>query len=301
MTHGSAALLTSTVLACVGAAITIDAQRSSRPSESRTREVYVSVVDNAGKPVTGLTAADFAVREEGTAREILKAGPATEPMTIAIGVDDSEASRQYIQFLRDALNGFVKKLDGKAQIALTTFGERPTVLVDYTDSTATLQKGIQRIFARQGGGAYLLEALVELSQGLQRRENAARKAIVIITVEAGPEFSNLFSKNVLDALKRGGATLHVLALGTPSPSDADEMRNRNIAIAEGTALTGGRRDQVLGESGLSDRLAQLADELINQYVVSYSRPESLIPPEKLDVSVTKPGLTVRAPKRASGK
>jgi Ca-activated chloride channel homolog len=301
MTHGSAALLTSTVLACVTAAISIDAQRSERPSESRTRDVYVGVVDNAGKAVTGLTAADFVVREDGTAREVLKAGPATEPLTIAIAVDDGEASRPYIQFIRDGLAGFVKKLEGKAQIALTTFGERPTVLVDYTDSTATLQKGIQRIFARQGGGAYLLEALVELSRGMERREIAPRKAIVVITIEAGPEFSNLYSKNVLDALKRGGAAMHVLAMGTPSASDTDEMRNRNIVIADGTAMTGGRRDQVLAESGLGDRLSQLADELTNQYVVSYSRPESLIPPEKLDVAVNKPRVTVRAPKQVPGK
>ena len=78
------------------------------------------------------------------------------------------------------------------------------------------------------------------------------------------------------------------------------MRNRNIVIAEATSLTGGRRDQILAESGLADRLSQLADEMTNQYVVTYSRPETLIPPEKIDVSVTKPGLTVRAPKRLPG-
>ena len=305
MTHSAAAVLTSTVLVCVGAVAAdvapVRAQRSQRPGESRTRQVYVSVVDNAGKPVTGLTAADFRVREDGTVREVLNAGPATEPITIAVAVDDSQSAQPYIQFIRDGLSAFVKRLDGKAQIALTTFGERPTVLVDYTDSTVALQKGITRIFSRQGGGAYLLEALVELSQGMQRRENAPRKAIVILTVEAGPEFSNLYSKNVIDALKRGGATLHVLALGTPASSDSDEMRNRNQSIADGTALTGGRRDQVLAESGIGDRLTQLADELMNQYVVTYSRPESLIPPEKLDVGANKPGLTVRAPKLAPGK
>ena len=55
-----------------------------------------------------------------------------------------------IQFIRDGLAAFFKKLDGKAQIALSTYGERPTPLVEYTDSTAQLQKGIGRLFAQIG-------------------------------------------------------------------------------------------------------------------------------------------------------
>jgi VWFA-related protein len=294
MGHLSAALTLPAVLAI---SVLLPApQTPQRPSERRTREVYVSVVDKTGKPVSGLTAADFVVREENVVREVLTAGPATEPLTIAVTVDDSQASTNAMQFIRDGLNGFFKKLDGKAQIALSTYGERPTPLVEYTDSTVQLQKGVGRLFARSGAGAYLLEALVELSRGIGKRE-AKRPVIVVVAVESDTEFSNLYYTNVLDALKQSGATLHFLGIGSPASSVTDEMRNRNITIAEGTSLTGGRRDQVLAESGLADRLAQLADELTSQYVVSYSRPETLIPPEKIDVSVNKPGLTVRAPKR----
>jgi VWFA-related protein len=273
-----------------------DAQTPQRPTERRTREVYVSVLDGAGKPVTGLTAGDFVVREDNTVREVLSAGPATEPLTIAVTVDDSQAATSAMQFIRDALTTFFKKLDGKAQIALSSYGERPTPLVEYTDSMALLQKGVGRLFARSGAGAYLLEALVELSRGIEKKE-AKRPSILVVAVESEVEFSNLYYTKVLEALKRSGATLHVVALGTPGASLSDEMRNRNMTIAEGTMLTGGRRDQVLAESGLADRLAQVADEMTNQYVVSYSRPETLIPPEKLEVTVKKPGLTVRAPKR----
>jgi hypothetical protein len=120
-------------------------------------------------------------------------------------------------------------------------------------------------------------------------------------MEDGPEFSNRYFEPVLEDLQKSGATLHVLAIGTPSSSQEDEMRNRNIVIADGTSRTGGRRDQVLALSAIPEVLKQLAAELNNQYVVTYARPEMLIPPQKVDVTVTQPGLTVRAPKRLSGR
>jgi VWFA-related protein len=300
MAHTLAVLTLSALAFSSVLALDIQSPPVKRPSEQRTQEVYVSVLDKAGKPATGLTAKDFVVREDGVAREVLKAEPATEPLTIALTIDDSQAASRYIQFYRDALKTFVTRLDGKAEIALSTVGDRPTPLVEYTTNVEQLQKGISRLYSRNGAGAYLLEALMELSKGIAKRE-AKRPTIVVLTVEAGTEFSNLYYPTVLETLKKSGAALHVLALGTPASSDTDEMRNRNIVIAEGTEQTGGRRDQVLAESGLSDRLLQLADELTNQYLVTYSRPETLIPPEKLDVSVTNPALVARAPKRVKGK
>jgi hypothetical protein len=45
---------------------------------------------------------------------------------------------------------------------------------------------------------------------------------------------------------------------------------------------------------LADRLQSLANELENQYQIVYARPARLVPPKSLEVTVKRPGLTVRA-------
>jgi VWFA-related protein len=297
MTQASLVLALATALAATS--VTFDAQGGAASQGARTRDVYVSVLDGNGTAVPGLTAADFTVREDGAVREVLKAGPATEPLTISVLVDDSQAAQPAIQELRRGLTAFVEQMQGKAEIAIATFGERPTSIVDYTTSTEVLKRGVTKVFSRQGAGAYLLDAIVEVSRGLQRRE-ATRPVIIALTVE-GIEFSNVFHERVLEELRTSRATLHVLAIGSPAPLDTEELRQRSIVLAEGTEQTGGRRDQLLAESAIPEKLKQLGAELLNQYVVTYGRPEKLIPPEKIEVAVNRPGLTVRAPKVAPGR
>jgi VWFA-related protein len=287
------------VVASSPADFSLLAQSRPREANPRTRDVYVAVVDSKGVPVTGLSAADFAVREDGTAREVLKAGPATEPMQIIVLIDDSAAATDAIQRMREGLTAFVDKLQGKAEIGLVTIGERPTSLVQYTTDTAALKKGIGRLFARPGAGAYLLEGILEAARGLEKRA-PARPAIVALTTE-GVEFSNLQHDQVLKPLQASGAAFHVIAIGMPSSSMSDEMRNRNVVLAEGTERSGGRRDQLLAESSIPEALPRVANEMLNQYVVTYGRPETLIPPEKIEVSVSRPGVTVRAPTRTAGR
>jgi len=282
------------------AVLTVAPATAQGQRETRTHDIYVSVVDSSGKPIAGLTVKDFVVREDGVAREVLKVGPATDPLTISLLIDDSQASNPAINDIRNGLNAFIERLSDKAEIALATYGERPTSLVDYTTSAEALKKGVTRIFARPGSGAYLLDAIIEVSKGLQKRE-AKRPTIVVLMMEDGPEFSNRHYEPVLEEVKKSGAALHVLAVGSPSASREDEIRNRNMVIAEGTKRTGGRRDQLLAVSAIPERFKQVADELTSQYVVSYARPEALIPPERLEVTVTRPGLTVRSRTRAPEK
>ena len=272
------------------------ANAAAQNADVRTREIYVSAVDRQGAPVTDLTAADFTIKEDNTVREVVDVKRATDPLQIAVLIDDSAAAHDATSFLRDGLLAFLERMRGHAEIGLITVGDRPTVLAPYTTDPDVLDDKVKRLFPRSNAGAYLLDAIVDASKGLAKRE--ARRAVILAITFEGPEYSNVQYQTVLRELEKSGAAFHAIAIGSPSSSMDDEMRNRGQVLAEGTARTGGRLDQVLANSGIPDKLKQVADELLNQYVVTYGRPDRLVPPEKISVTSNRPNVTLRARTRA---
>jgi hypothetical protein len=268
------------------------------------RALYVSAISEAGAPVPDLGPADFIVREDHVSREVLRVAPAVEPMQVALLVDTSQAARDDIGHVRTALPGFVAALTTgtvKHEVAIIAIGERPTVFTNYTFNQAELKKGIDRIWSMQGSGAYLLDGIIEACQGFKKR--GAQRPVIIAILSEGPELGNRQHDQVLDPLRASGAAFHAITLGRPSSSLSDEMRNRNLVLDEGPRATGGRREELLTSMALDGKLKLLADEMTHQYVVTYARPQSLIPPERVTVAAAKPGMTVRGTliKEAQGR
>ncbi|HUR32820.1 MAG TPA: hypothetical protein VM032_03440 [Vicinamibacterales bacterium] len=261
-------------------------------AQAQQRVVYASAVDDKGAPVSGLGPSDFIVREDKLAREVLNVAPATEPMQVALLIDNSQAAEQYVRDLREGATAFINGLaadpsGAKHQVAVITIGERPTINTDYTPNLDQAVKGAQRIFATPGSGAYLLDGIIETSKGFRKRE--ATRPVMVAVITAGIELSDRVYQSVLEPLHDAGAALHVMVVGRPVTTDQDRM----MVLDRGTSETGGRYDTVLTGTGLTPRLKQLAEELTHQYKVTYARPTTLIPPERVTVSTAKPGLTVR--------
>jgi len=259
--------------------------------------MYVSVLNEAGAPVPDLGPSDFIVREDNVAREVLRVGPATDPFTLAILVDNSVAASRYINDMRGALEAFVTtmteapEIKGRSELAIISLADRPTIVTDYTIETPLLIKGIGRIFAQRNAGTLLLEGIIDTSKGLKKRE-AARPVIVAITTE-GPELSGRFYQFVLTPLYESGAAFHAIVVGPPSNSITDSANQRGRVLDEGTKNTGGRRENILTSMALKGKLGEVANELLHQYRITYAHPESLIPPESVTVSAAKPGLIAR--------
>jgi len=254
--------------------------------------MYVSVLDAKGASAENIGPNDLVIREDNVAREVLRVSPATDPIQIALLVDTSQAAQSFIRDYRQAVPAFIdvvlgEDTSGDNQVALIGIGERPTILADYTSDRAQLTASVNRLFAIPQAGTYLLDAIMEVGQGLQKR-GAERSVMVAVTSE-GPELSNRGYRQVLERLKASGATLHVVTVGTP----ANMTQDRVLTLSLGTKDSGGRYDTLLIPSALTTRLKDVAREIIGQYRVTYARPDSLIPPEKIEVSARREGWTAR--------
>ena len=275
-------------------------------AQSVERRMVVSVLDDDGAPVTSLTAADFEIREDDAAREVLHVEPAGGGRQIAILVDTSEAAVRMVSDFRRGLAAFVDGMREGNRISIVSFGGPPRILVETTDSAERLEGGVDRVFPQTGQAAYMLDAIYEVSQGFARRR-AERPVMVVLTTE-GIDYSNRRSRDVLERLADSGAALYTLSVearrsafgtqgafgGLPGGVDLRQQEfERDRVLARGTGESGGRHRDLLASSAVERAMRELVAELRNQYLVVYARPDLLIPPEEVRVSVDRPGLTAR--------
>ncbi len=267
--------------------------------ETREKHLLVTATGKDDTPIKDLTPADFKLREDGVAREILKVAPASAPMQIALLLDDSEISNPLINDLRLAATNFINQiLDANSQstITLMTFGDRPTTVVPATTSAVTLVKGVERLFARKGAGAYLMQAIDEAAHTLKKKE-ATRPVIVAFDVEDGTEFSNDSHESIENTLKNTKVTLWTVALQERrgGPPITPEARERAIVLTDVAVASGGASKALISRQAIPLGLTWAATMLNSQYDVTYSRPEQLIPPKTVDLEVTRRDVRIAWP------
>lgn len=285
------------VLAGVCGLVAVSAQSSQRALKDQT--IYVGVVDKKGFPPASLELSDLSIREDGVTREILKIVPASDPLHIAVLVDTSAAAQAAIPDLRDAVRAFaaaIWKDSPDSEIALYSFGERPTLVTDYSSSAVALSRGVDTLFAASGSGSYFVDAVVDASNALAKRK-AARAAIVAFADEQGEEFSSRRSAQAFEAVAAARASLWTISRqGFGNAAMSTENRERAMVLGDVTTRTGGRSSTIFAPSSLKERFTDIATRLHTQFAVTYGRPESLIPPERLEVRLNRDGYQLTAPR-----
>lgn len=276
-----------------------DAPADQTPAqrELRQRHIYINVLGSNDAPIKDLKIADVVVREDDRAREVLAVDPAAPADLIALLVDDSAAAEPAIQELRLALLDFARyllALPSPPRVGMTTFGERPNQRVPYTTGLPSIQAGISKLFSIRSAGAYFLEGVIEVARDL-RRHKAERPAIVAFVADDGVEFSSAARNDVARELKAAGATLWVISLQRATPNvNNREWQERAAVMHEVSKDSGGTSKVAISNLAIGSAFTWLTSLLTTQHRVTYSRPESLIPPTRLSVEIKRPNVRVLA-------
>lgn len=276
----------------------VSSQAPAVSSPSRT--VYISVTDRNGVPVDNLLASDLEIREGGRLVTVASAGRASEPMQIDLIVDDNGTG-----LFRASLARFVQRMEGRAVMALRSVVGQTMKLVEFTPSVDALLTAIATLNARPGtpDGGQLLEGISEAALELHKVE--AKRPIIIALTVGGEEHSTVNSDFVLNQLRKSGAALYVFSVANSAlrptivaqtPKDLlQENMHLYRVLGDGPKQSGGRHQQIVASTGVLLGLQHLASELASQYRVTYTLPAGAKRSEKLDVSVRRKDIVVRAP------
>jgi len=263
--------------------------------EQRERSVLVGAATSKDVPVTDLTMKDFAVRENGATREIVRVQPAPPPTHIVLLIDDSAATQIALPFVRDSLPKFVARLADMSpspQIGLWSTGERPTKRVDVTPNVSAVLDGIKKLFTIQSAGAYLLQGVIEVTDDLRKKkagtEGFATPILVSFVAEGGVEYSSHQRSQIVTALKGTGASLWSITLqqGT-QPMNTSEARERAAVLGDVTGDSGGMNKVILTPQAIDGAFSAVASIISSRYLVTYVRPDAMVPPDKLEVTTSR--------------
>ena len=139
--------------------------------QAADKSIYVTVVDEAGKPVTGLAATDFGIREDNVIREVTAAKAATEPLSVVLLADTTSSVGENVRDIRTGALAFAReflKASPESQIQLSEFQGAATVRVKFTPKLPDLEKAITRLFPQPETASVLLEAMYPEASELLR-------------------------------------------------------------------------------------------------------------------------------------
>jgi Ca-activated chloride channel family protein len=247
-------LLASLALVSVPASLLVALQPTF---SARVEGVRIDVlVTQNGKPVRGLTAADFELLDNGVPQRIEAVGTGQAPICLVLAFDLSESVKgRRLEDLRQASDMLIARLAPEDQAALVTFNHAVTLRSALTSDHSRVRLALAR--AEAAGQTALVDGtFAAIGVG----ESDAGRSLLVVFSDGIDTSSWLPPAAVLGSARRADIVIYAVSSGTAT---------RRL-LGELTELTGG---QLLTEPR-SDRLAAtfgaILDEFRQRYVLTYS-------------------------------
>jgi Ca-activated chloride channel family protein len=227
--------------------------------------VFVTVTDQNGAPISTLKKDDFKLSEDGFQQNIAVFDRESQlPLSIILAIDTSLSTRKDLRLELDAARRFAQEIMRPVdRMSVYTFSEVVNEVVPFTPELRQIDRGISNI--RNGSATALYDAIYLASNALANRQG--RKVLVLIT-DGGDTVSKTDYQEALRTAQESEAIVYSIII-VPIESNAGRDIGGEHALIQMSHDTGGKYYYASSTDTLNQAFRQISDELRTQYLLAY--------------------------------
>ncbi len=262
--------LLTTVLLAAGAAFAQD-PGTTISVDVRLVNVFVTVTDQHGAPISNLKKDDFTLTEDGRPQKISVFDKESAiPLSIVLAIDTSLSTRKDLSLELGSAKRFAHAILRPVDaLSLYQFSEIVREVTPFTSDLKRIDRAVDGI--RSGSATALYDALYLGSQSLDRRQG--RKVMVVIT-DGGDTVSQVSYQEAVREAQQAEAILYSIIV-VPVESSAGRDTGGEHALIQLSADTGGKYFYAKSAAQLDEAFRQISDELRTQYLLAYYPSQKL--------------------------
>ena len=236
-----------------------------------------ALVMDGRKPVEGLTASDFDLRDNGVPQAIQQMDLEQLPLRVSMSLDVSgSVEGERLRQLRSAALSIIRKLRPDDRVSLNAFSHRLTRLMPLTADRGRLVDAVGQLTA--GGGTSLRDAAFA---AIAQREPGPGRTLVVLFSDGVDTTSFLSEADVLGAARRSDAIIYPVGVRTDLPQgprwdariaaiNAQQLDRDTSFLRELASATGGRLVIAEGDRDIGAAFARVIEEFNSRYVLAYT-------------------------------
>jgi len=261
-------------------------------ADTRIVVLHASVLDNKGKLVTTLPQSAFHVYENKVEQPIRMFRREDVPVSMGLVIDNSGSMRDKRKKVETAALNLVKASNPHDEVMVVNFNDEAYDDSNgFTSDTKKLDEALTRIDSR--GGTAMRDALSMTLDFVKKKGKHAKKVILVIT-DGNDTASAQITLESLVQKAHDSEDVLLYFIGLLNEENKSEARKAKRAMESLAKASGGFAYFPESLEAVEQIAAQIAQEVRNQYIITYSPLN-----QQLDGSFRQISVIANGPNRPS--
>jgi Ca-activated chloride channel family protein len=261
-------------------------------SNVRTVPIYATVIDSSGRLVPDLEQSDFSILDNGKPADVSLFSNESQPFSAVVMLDTSASMTANLKLLNRAAEQFLLRLLPVDRAQVGAFNDKIQLSGTFTNDRDELIGALNDLYF--GNPTRLNDGI---AAGLDALQGIEGRRVVLVFTDGEDTSSRLGFKSVLERARDEEVMVYSIGLESEYFNGMRVVKSRpSRDLRKISDETGGGYFELIKTADLAPTFTRVAQELRSQYLIGFAPTALDGKVHKLEVKVTRPGMTVRARK-----